>query len=86
MTINTIISDAFKSDDSSDVPKELFEIINRFLEMEDSETHKDSAIINLFERRLETKYIPSDNDTTNEKKNFLDWCKDYLKPWVEIDY
>lgn len=80
MTINTIISDAFKSDDSSDVPKELFEIINRFLEMEDSETHKDSAIINLFERRLETKYIPSDNDTTNEKKNFLDWCKDYLKP------
>jgi hypothetical protein len=80
LTINTIISDAFKSDDSSDVPKELFEIINRFLEMEDSETHKDSAIINLFERRLETKYIPSDNDTTNEKKNFLDWCKDYLKP------
>ena len=79
MTINTIISDAFKYDDSSDVPKELFEIINRFLEMEDSDTHMDKGIINLFERRLESKYIASGNDPLNEKNIFLEWCKDYLK-------
>ena len=80
MTINKIISDAFKHDDSSDVPKDLFEIINRFLEMEDSDTHKDSGIINLFERRLESKYISSDNNQLNEKNIFFEWCKDYLKP------
>ncbi len=77
MTVNKIISDAFHDD--SKVPKELLEIINRFLEMEDRDTYKDAGIIALFERRLEEKYIPDEKNLPKEKNNFVNWCREYVQ-------
>lgn len=77
MVVNKIISDAFR--DSPDVPKELSEIINRFLEMEDRDTYKDAGIITLFERRLQEKYIPTKNDSSKEKNDFINWCKEFTQ-------
>ena len=45
--------------------------------MEDKDTYKDAGIIALFERRLNENYIPTENDTSREKNDFINWCKEY---------
>ncbi len=70
MAINKIISDTF---DSDDVPKELGDLINRLLILEDGDntySNKQDAIAKLLESRLEKMGL-----VTNEK--FVKWCEEY---------
>ena len=71
LVVNKIIKDAFDADD--DIPKELGDLINRLLELEDGDntySNKQDAIARLLEQRLEKMGL-----IDNEK--FLKWCEEY---------
>ena len=68
MAVNKIIKDAFDCED--DTPKELCELILRFLEWEDTKDVKPDAIASLLEQRLEKAGL-----VKNEK--VIKWCKEY---------
>lgn len=68
LVVNKIILDAFDSDDN--IPKELRDLINRFLELEDGEyLKKQDAIAVLLEKRLEAANLISN-------KEVLKWCEE----------
>lgn len=68
LAVNKIILDAFDSDDN--IPKELRDLINRFLELEDGEySKKQDAIAVLLEKRLEAANLISN-------KEVLKWCEE----------
>jgi len=69
--VNKLIKDAFDAGD--DIPKELGDLINRLLELEDRDktySNKQDAIAKLLESRLENMGL-----ITNEK--FVKWCEEY---------
>lgn len=69
--MNKLIKDAFDADD--DIPKELGDLINRLLELEDGNntySNKKDAIARLLEQRLEKMGL-----IDNEK--FVKWCEEY---------
>ena len=68
MTVNKIITDAFDCKD--DTPKEICELILRFLEWEDKKDVKPDAIASLLEQRIKDKGL-----VKNEK--VVEWCKEY---------
>ena len=68
MVVNKIIKDAFDCED--DTPKEICELILRFLEWEDKKDVKPDAIASLLEQRLEKMGL-----VKNEK--VVEWCKKY---------
>lgn len=68
MAVNKIIKDAFDCKD--DTPKELCELILRFLEWEDKKDVKPDAIASLLEQRLDKFGL-----VKNEK--VVEWCKKY---------
>ena len=69
MVVNKLIKDAF---DDSNIPKELTDLINRFLDQEDVGTYsnKQDAIAKLLEDRLtDLKLV--------DNKELVKWCEDY---------
>ena len=68
MTVNKIINEAFDCKDNT--PKELCELILRFLEWEDMKDVKPDAIASLLEQRLEKAGL-----VKNEK--IIEWCREY---------
>ena len=71
MVINKIIKDAFES--NANIPKELGDLINRLLELEDGDnaySNKKDAIAKLLEGRLEKMGLIDD-------EKFVKWCEEY---------
>ncbi len=70
MTINKIIKDSF---DDNGIPKEIREIISRFLEIEDE--YAGDSKDKMYEQTLQTAL---NNFDKNQRENVLKWCKEYL--------
>ena len=72
MTINPIIKDKFHGVDGT--PKEILEIIDTFLEYEDSQTYSESSKDKLYEQTL----LHVCEKLKKEKKldESLKWCKE----------
>lgn len=71
LVVNKLIKDAFDADE--DIPKELRDLVNRLLELEDGDntySNKKDAIATLLEGRLEKMGL-----IDNEK--FVKWCEEY---------
>ena len=71
MAINKIIKDSF---DDDKIPKEIREIISKFLEIEDTglgSGSKDKLYEQILKNALE-KY------EKNQRDNVLKWCEEYL--------
>ena len=71
MTINKLIKDSF---DDGKIPKEIREIISKFLDIEDANyggSSKDKMYEQILKNSLE-KY------EKNQRDNVLKWCEEYL--------
>lgn len=75
MTINSIITDNFH-DAGSDVPPEILEIIDKFLELEDTGTYSESSKDKMYEQILKASI---EKQKISETKNdVMKWCKEYV--------
>ena len=75
MTINSIITDNFH-DAGSDAPPEILEIIDKFLELEDTGTYSESSKDKMYEQILKASI---EKQKISETKNdVMKWCKEYV--------
>ena len=75
MTINSIIADNFH-DAGSDVPSEILEIIDKFLELEDTGTYSESSKDKMYEQILKASIEKQKISKT--KDDVMEWCKEYV--------
>ena len=75
MTINKIIIDNFH-DSGDDVPAEILELIDRFLEIEDTTTYSESAKDKMYEQILKASIEKQKNAKTRDE--VIKWCKEYV--------
>ena len=75
MAINSIITDNFH-DAGGDVPPEILEIIDKFLELEDTGTYSESSKDKMYEQILKASI---DKQKASETKDdVMKWCKEYV--------
>ena len=75
MTINSIIADNFHDADSG-VPSEILEIIDKFLELEDTGTYSESSKDKMYEQILKASIEKQKISKT--KDDVMKWCKEYV--------
>ena len=75
MTINSIITDNFH-DAGGDVPPEILEIIDKFLELEDTGTYSESSKDKMYEQILKASIEKQKISKT--KDDVMEWCKEYV--------
>ncbi len=71
MAINKIIKDSF---DDDKIPKEIREIISKFLEIEDA-NYGDGSKDKMYEQILKNSLEKYEK---NQRDNVLKWCEEYL--------
>lgn len=71
LTINKIIKDSFTDD--VDMPKEIRDIVNSFLEVEDSDAN-EKVKDKMYEQILQNSLNLMEK---NQRTSILEWCKDY---------
>ena len=75
MTINSIITDNFH-DAGSGVPPEILEIIDKFLELEDTGTYSESSKDKMYEQILKASI--EEQKISKTKDDVMKWCKEYV--------
>ena len=75
MTINSIITDNFH-DAGSDVPPEILEIIDKFLELEGIDTYGESSKDKMYEQILKTSIEKQKISETRD--GVMKWCEEYI--------
>jgi uncharacterized protein YaaW (UPF0174 family) len=71
LTINKIIQDSFNDDGG--MPKEIRDIVNSFLEVEDSNAN-EKVKDKMYEQILQNSLNLMEK---NQRTSILEWCKDY---------
>ena len=75
MTINKIITENFH-DSGDDVPTEILELIDKFLEIEDTNTFSESAKDKMYEQILKASIEKQKKAKTRDE--VIKWCKEYV--------
>lgn len=76
LTINPIITENFHSADD-DVPPEILEIIDKFLELEDTGTYSESSKDKMYEQILKASI--EKQKSANRRDEVIKWCKEYVE-------
>ena len=75
MTINKIITENFH-DSGGDIPTEILELIDKFLEIEDTNTFSESAKDKMYEQILKASIEKQKKAKTRDE--VIKWCKEYV--------
>lgn len=75
MTVNPIISGNFHDADN-DVPPEILEIIDKFLELEDTGTYSESSKDKMYEQILKASI--EKQKISKKRDDVIKWCKEYV--------